>query len=287
MRRLAVICFLGFLCFSQIQAHPGIGIVMDSKGNVFYTDLSHVWKISSDGERTLAVRDVHTHELYIDSQDNLYGEHEYYNGEVIDTWGDYVWCLNSSGEFKKTIPDVEGFLDDNTLVRDLNDNSYWAEKSGGSQVLKKQTPSGRISTFSNHRFNDIRWKYFSKTDQYLYIIDLLSVKKVSPEGKVSIVAENLKENGPPFENVADRHYLFGLWADQGKNLFVAVYGAGKVKKVDFNGDVTTVYESPNGWSPCGGLSGPDGTMWIMEFSSKNTTRVIKITKDGKQTRYGG
>ena len=29
-----------------MEAHPGIGIVMDDDGNVFYTDLTHVWKIS-------------------------------------------------------------------------------------------------------------------------------------------------------------------------------------------------------------------------------------------------
>jgi len=31
-------------------AHPGIGIVKDSKGNIFYTDLKQVWKISPDGK---------------------------------------------------------------------------------------------------------------------------------------------------------------------------------------------------------------------------------------------
>lgn len=33
-----------------IWAHPGIGIVMDSKGNVFYTDLKQVWKIDPLGK---------------------------------------------------------------------------------------------------------------------------------------------------------------------------------------------------------------------------------------------
>ena len=115
MTKLIVLSFWFFLGLSITQAHPGIGIVMDSKGNVFYADLTHVWKITPDGERTIAVRDVHTHELYIDTHDNLYGEHEWYEGEATDKWSNHVWCLFNDGVLKKTIPDVEGFLDNNTL----------------------------------------------------------------------------------------------------------------------------------------------------------------------------
>ena len=35
---------------------------------------------------SIAVHDVHSHELYIDSLDNLYGEHLWYNGETLKTW---------------------------------------------------------------------------------------------------------------------------------------------------------------------------------------------------------
>jgi hypothetical protein len=48
---------------------------MDSRGNFFYTDLSHVWKIAPSGAKSIALRGVHTHELYLDREDNLYGEH--------------------------------------------------------------------------------------------------------------------------------------------------------------------------------------------------------------------
>jgi hypothetical protein len=54
------------LLWGTAAAHPGIGIVMDSRGNVFYTDLSHVWKVEPGGAKSIAVRGVHTHELYID-----------------------------------------------------------------------------------------------------------------------------------------------------------------------------------------------------------------------------
>ena len=123
MNRLIISCICFIFCLSTAKAHPGVGIVMDSKGQVFYTDLTHVWKISLDGNHSIAVKNVHTHELYIDELDNLYGEHEYYKGETTDKWGNYVWCLSTEGVFEITIPEVEGFLDNNTLVRDLEENS--------------------------------------------------------------------------------------------------------------------------------------------------------------------
>ena len=45
---------LKFFCLISIvvAAHPGIGIVKDSKGNIYYTDLKQVWKIALDGSKT-------------------------------------------------------------------------------------------------------------------------------------------------------------------------------------------------------------------------------------------
>ena len=62
-------------------AHPGIGIVKDRKGNIYYTDLKQVWKIDKSGTKTMVVNNVHSHELYMDAEDNLYGEHLWYNGK--------------------------------------------------------------------------------------------------------------------------------------------------------------------------------------------------------------
>lgn len=80
-KRPLLLFLLLILNWYAVQAHPGIGILEDSKGNVFYTDLKQVWKISPSGEKTVAVPGVHTHELYLDGDDNLYGEHLWYTGE--------------------------------------------------------------------------------------------------------------------------------------------------------------------------------------------------------------
>ncbi|MEJ2006089.1 MAG: hypothetical protein P8X57_14255 [Cyclobacteriaceae bacterium] len=282
-----MVCLLICLAACEVLvAHPGIGIVSDSEGNVFFTDLEHVWKISTDGELSIAVENVHTHELFIDENDNLYGEHEWYNGERTDTWGNYVWCLKKNGEFEKTIPDVEGFLENNTLVRDPLGNSYWAEDSSGYDQLRITTVDGKENLFSKHKFRDIRWMYYSEDDQHLYVVNNLLIKKVNGKGDVTTVASGLKEKEPSFNGVSDRHYIFGIWTDRNQDLFVAVFGSGKVVRVEKSGNISEIFKSPEGWSPCGGMSANDGTLWILEFSEDNRTRVRKIEASGRQTVFG-
>lgn len=286
MKKLISLFFSCFLFIGTISAHPGIGIVMDNDGNVFYTDLTHVWKISPEGARTIAVKNVHTHELYIDSNGDLYGSHEWYEGEATDKWGNYVWCLSKDGVFEKVIPDVEGFLDNTTLIRDAEGNSYWSKKSGNSELLMKQTLDGSSYKLTEHLFTDIRWIHYSEIDNNVYVADQLAVKKITPSGVVLILADDLKEAKPSFEGVADRHYLFGIWTSSNHNVYVASYGAGKVKKISATGKVSTIFVSEEGWSPCGGMIDKNGTMWIMEFSSKNSTRVRKLVPNGENVLYG-
>ena len=111
-------------------AHPGVGIVMDSKGNVFYTDLKHIWKIDKQGKLAIAVRYVHSHELYMDENDNLFGEHVWYEGEASNKWGHYLWRLSSAGAFEKLIPPTEGFPESYSFVRDIHGHMY---RAGGKQ----------------------------------------------------------------------------------------------------------------------------------------------------------
>jgi len=230
--------FASFLLVGTISAHPGIGIVIDDQGNVFYTDLTHVWKISPEGTRTIAVKNVHTHELYLDSNGDLYGSHEWYEGEATDKWGNYVWCLSSDGIFEKVIPDVEGFLYNTTLIRDAEGNSYWSKKSGNGEFLMKQTLDGSSHRLTEHLFADIRWIYYSENDKMVYVVDQLAIKKITPSGVVLILADDLKEDKASFEGVADRHYLFGIWTSVNNNVYIASYGAGKVKKISAAGKVS-------------------------------------------------
>lgn len=81
--------------------------------------------------------------------------------------------------------------------------------------------------------------------------------------------------------MGDHHYLMGAWTDAEENVYVAVFGAGKIKKVTPEGQVETVVEVAGSWSPAGGLVAADGSLWVLEFSEQSEARVRKINPDGK------
>jgi hypothetical protein len=62
MKKIILILPILFI-HTLMNAHPGIGIVKDSKGNIYYTDLAKVWKVTASGEKSVVVDRVHTHEL--------------------------------------------------------------------------------------------------------------------------------------------------------------------------------------------------------------------------------
>ena len=92
------------------NAHPSVSLIMDSRGNVYYSDLKHVWKIDVHGKKTVVVHNVHTHELYLDKDDNLFGEHLWYNGETANTWGHYIWKLTINGTLEQIKPPTIAFV---------------------------------------------------------------------------------------------------------------------------------------------------------------------------------
>lgn len=277
-----------FLLLSvSAAAHPGVGIVMDSRGNVYYTDLSQVWKISPDGTKTVAVPGVHTHELFLDAAGNLFGEHLWYEGDATGKWGHRVWRLSPDGTVADVIPARAGFRDDYqdfSFVRDRAGNMYWAAH-GKETVIRKRAPDGTATDFSrNAAFQDVRWMTASP-DGIVYLIDGPDLREVAADGTVTTRARNLKERSLTQITVGESHVLMGVWVDGRKNVYVAVYGARVVKRVTPDGRVSVVARTPFPWSPTGGMVAPNGDLWLLETSTTNRVRVQRITSDGRTHTY--
>lgn len=265
------------LFFNLAFAHPGIGMVKDSKGNIFYTDLQQVWKITSDGKKNIVVRNVHTHELYMDANDDLYGEHNWYNGERLNTWGSYAWCLRSNGKLDTVVGIKEGFLEDYSFVRDAEGNQYWAE---GFKKIQKKTPDGKIITISEGRFRDVRWMHATANGK-LYFIDQLSLYEIDKAGEVQLIAKDV--SNPPGSSGSERHSTFGIWLDKEQNIYVAIFSQKAVKKISSDGTVSDFVYSEVPWAPVSGLFDDKGYLWLMECNTQNEIRVRKIsTKELKQ-----
>ncbi len=265
-------------------AHPGIGILEDSKGNVFYTDLKQVWRISPTGQKSVVVPNVHTHELYIDEHDNLYGEHLWYNGEQKDTWGHYVWKLTAAGKIEKVIPDTEGFLENYSFVRDHFGRMYFANRAEPCQKVLRSNGTYASQQMGNDCFENIR-KIQSAPDGSIIVVDFQDLKRIDPHGKTTTVARKIANKSWKKATVENQNAVMGVWGDKGGNMYAAISNERVVKRFDRNGKEEVAFETSVPWAPSGGMVDSQGRLWVLEYNPANDVRVERLESNGRKTVY--
>ncbi len=267
------------------QAHPGVGIVRDSHGNVYYTDLKQVWRIAPDGKTSVVVRDVHTHELWLDAEDNLYGEQLWYQGDATKKWAHRVWRLKPDGSLGDVVPARDGLLaEDFSFVRDRAGNMYWAEH-GEKPALKRRAPDGTVRALVSEGLREVGWMT-STPDGVLYLMDQGDLRRVTKDGKLETVVERLSGIDPPPARLSERNYHMGLWLDPSGRICVAVGEESLVLAVDSQGKREIVARTPQGWRPSGGLYDKSGELWLLEYSSTNAVRVRHLAREGQEQVFG-
>jgi hypothetical protein len=273
MRSIVAACLLLLATAVPARAHPGVGIVMDRQGNVFYTDLVHVWRIASNGTRSIAVRDVHTHELAIDRDGSLVGEDSEYMGG--DRWRTRVWRRAPDGRVTDVIPWTDGFWRDYGFVRDPAGAMYWSYCPERRCTIRRRGADGRITSVAPQvRWgNNINWMA-AAPDGSLIVVDGRDLRRIDRAGRLGLLARNVGE------------MMMGMWVDARSNVYVAVYGARAVMRVASDGRTTTVARSTAPWAPSGVMVAPNGDLWLLEYSTGNEARVRRITRDGRATVFG-
>ncbi|HMJ93974.1 MAG TPA: hypothetical protein VK472_07730 [Allosphingosinicella sp.] len=261
------------------SAHPGTGIVEDKSGNIYYTDLEQVWRIAPDGSRAVVVPNVHTHELYLDAAGNLYGEHAWYEGEATDRWGWRVWRRSPNGAIEDVVPATEGFRTDYSFVRDAGGNMYSADSEG---FVVRRTPDGSVSRLSDRKFVGVR-SMLASADGVVHLIASGDLWRIERDGSARRLASGLSEQvaSQPFVN--EIHRIMGLWGDRNGNVYAAIWGGQKVKRIAPDGTVTVAARSTFPWSPSGGMVARDGRLWLLEYSVTNDVRV----RPADEARAGG
>lgn len=273
MKKITV-CISLCIITTMAYAHPGIGIVKDKKGNIYYSDLKQVWKISPDGKRTVVVPNVHTHELYMDSADNLFGEHLWYNGEQLNTWGHYVWSLKNDGSVVRIVEPKEGFLENYSFVRDDAGNMYWVERWKVSRI-KKKSPDGTVSTVAEGRWGDVRWMYATPSGN-VYFTNWHNLYKADTAGNVTLMANDIDRTTAGSVPNGGSHNLYGIWTDRSENVYVAIMGGQMIKKITPEGVISVVLHTVTPWTPTGGIFDNAGNLYVLENSLTNEVRVRKI-----------
>lgn len=280
---LTLLMIMGTACAC---AHPGIGIVRDSRGNIFYTDLKQVWKIAPDGTKSIAVRDVHTHELRIDRNDNLFGEHLWYTAGAPNPWSHRVWQRSPDGSVRDIIAARTGFREDHhdfAFEADSTGAMYWADR-GATTSIRKRTPDGRIVTVTSGGFRNVRNMKVTQAGT-IYLIDLHDLVRIEPDGTRRTVARELADQRSDVEGEPDAHAVMGLWPGHDGDIYAVIAMRGVVKKISPDGRTQVVDRSTPPWSPSGGLLTPHGDLWVLEYATTNDVRVRHIAPDGRVRVY--
>lgn len=267
--RLLLLAF-AIVAAAAAFAHPPVSVVIDRQGNAYYSDLQHVWRVAPDGKKTVVVPNVHTHELYLDGQGNLYGEQSWYSGERTNKWGHYVWRRSPDGKMTKVIPDRAGFLEDYSFVRDAAGNMYLGDPDrkrvmvipAGGKGLERQ-PVVLASGFEH-----ISWMTASP-DGTVYFVSAGDLVRMTPNRVVKRVAKI---------GSGRRHAVMGLWTDRAGNVYVAIHNERAVKKVTRDGKVTIFTRSPGTWAPVGGAFAANGDLMLLECSPDNEVRLRRVKK---------
>lgn len=257
------------------HAHPGIGIVVDRAGNVFYTDLVHVWRIAPDGRKSIAVRDVHTHELALDGTGTLYGEDSRYQGG--DRWKHRIWRRTPDGRVHDVIPWRDGFWPEFGFVHDAAGAMYWIRCARDTDcTVQRRARDGRTTVIRPARggLRDRPVNIIAASRRAgLFVIDGGALRLLTLDGRVSTRAPSLGS------------MPMGLWVAEQDTVYAAVYGRRAVVRVDPAGRVTEVARTPAPWGPSGVTRAPNGDLWILEYSTSNEARVRRITPRGAVTVY--
>lgn len=297
---ITAIITLCVLLADSVSAHPAWGIVVDRNNQIYFSDIETIWKIDAQGKLTVfraGVSGRHTHEINLDENGNLYGVDNDYE-PATQHWIAALWKITPAGKFSYVLAPTYNPPKAMTNWKDRAGNRYYVGQSENAEreiFVLKRTPDGTVTTLagseksaSEHRqvaLYNVGGMAFG-TDGALYFTDGPSVRKVTMDGRMTMLARNLAVENPAESPMQESPVtrLFGIAVDAQGNVFVADYGNRRVLKVTPDGRSTTVMRAEQPWSPTG-VALKDGNLYILEFGftspSKYTSRVRKLSSDGR------
>ncbi len=257
----------------EALAHPGIGLVYDGKKTIYFTDLVHVWKLDiTTGEPEIFLENIHTHELYLDPQGHLYGEHYWYV-ESEGKFKNYIWKADEKGILTKIIEDRYDENNDFSFVRNNRFESFEIRKTADNyEIIKSDSVTETV--LHQAKLKHPTWKYLTKKEELLFI-DYPSLYLANSSDMV-LLESDISSSRFPFSLQSENHSIYGVWTDQNENIYVALYGGRQVIKIDKEGYMNRILTSSFLWSPVNGVFDKNEDLWLMECRIGGEIRVRKI-----------
>jgi sugar lactone lactonase YvrE len=291
-----------FLFPPAAQAHIGAGIVVDRDARVYFLDTSRgrIWMVDTAGRLQSLAEHKHGDTLVLGVDGNLYCE---------DVISGGVWKISPQGVATEVLSKAKrsAIVGWTYLLTVGADGSFYFVSGYPDQVkLHKMSPAGEGTILAGStrgmadgpareaQFRELRAAAWG-ADGALYLIDGDSIRKLSVDGMVTTLA------GGPDEGFADGaaaaarfHHPSGLALDALGNIFVADFGNRRIRKISPAGEVSTVGNARQAWTPAG-VAVAGGDLYVLErFGAYNgpsifltwyadftgNPRVRKISADG-------
>lgn len=280
-----IIAFLvSLLCSTKTTAHPGSGIVVDKKGQVYITDTGKgVWRIDTKGQLNY-VPAPGFHWMDIDEMG--------YFKESPKSFGNYFERISPQNA-KPTLLMCSDF----PIAVNKDGNIYYAQTLPGSAKIIRRTPGGKESVLAGDKIFEFIGGIATDKEGSLYITESSNprantIRKITMKGKVSVIATFVgkDEKNVPLETVPS--YCRGLAVDSTGTIYVAATGSRSVLKITPQGKITTILQESSPWAPTSVavfldmvyvLEWHDVAPSLMEDRSAWIPRVRKIDKNGKTT----
>lgn len=288
---------IGFIFLASFAAtapaHPGSGIVVTEKGEVFFADnggdKGALWMIDTAGKLTRLPQEG-WHWLALDKKGS-------YAPEDLKKW----WAERTTMNFgrvplsgsKSALLQADGA----PFAIGRDGNLYW-----GSLDLKRLTPAGQVTTFGGEHKDSIDKLGGVKglaagPDGWLYASCPSAIFRFAEDGKFEFVFHPITIGDADWDwpaGVPDGYkpYLRGIAVNSGGTMYAAATGARMVVRITPQGNkwhVDVVMKAERPWSPTGVAVHGD-EVYVLEYTNPNSEvhdewlpRVRKLGRDGKVT----
>jgi len=290
---LVILTHLTFVTFTT-SAHPGSGIVVDSRGWVYFNEAGDpdarlpgsIWQIDPQGKLT-RLKVGGAHYLALDTKGGLASDDlaRWFSARVTP------WFQQVDTADAQLIQ-----ADGQPLASHRDGSLYFAKRN---VEIVRLTPDGKQTAISPAleaavmKLGGIKGLAFGPEDN-LYASCPSAIIKVKPDGTFSTVIHpialpNCDEEVPQGTPKEHSPFLRGLAVDAHGTVFAAATGCRAVVKISPDGKVSIVMRAEAPWSPTGvAVHGDD--VYVLEYEHPNSPqkvdwvpRVRKLAGDGKVT----
>jgi sugar lactone lactonase YvrE len=278
------ISLVAILLTSSVLGHPGSGIVVDRRGNVYFTDTGlGVWKIDKQG-RLSRHPGTALHFMAIDLDGRL----------VTTRWPVF---REPSAVIERVGADPTLLLGSDFPLTVGRDGSLYYPDLGGDDRVQviRVTPSGGKSALATlpsvSDGKPLRWLngIAAGPDGFIYYSEDRAVRRISPQGVITTIADGVSvPDCVQFRGSSHLGpWLRGLDVARDGTVYVAASGCHAALKIAATGTVTPILRTVTPWTPTGvAVQGKD--VYVLEYFYTESNdrrdwipRVRKLSGDGR------